>query len=218
MPDVVNMPDAESIREAAREVINRPEFDLNPDAGWRASLMARLYDWLYWLFKPVIDLFRALHDLSPPVAWTVTALLVLLLIAICWHMVYTFRQALKRRAHGQLAATHAVAEPDPGELETQARTAAGAGDYINAVRLLFIACLQRLHKSERRTLRKGVTNREILRRYAQTPAFEALRTFVDTIDAKWYGRGICERDDFERCAAAHARIRDAQEGSRARHA
>jgi len=93
-------------------------------------------------------------------------------------------------------------------LERQAAEAVSRGDFITAVRLLFAACLLRLELAEKRPFLAGTTNREHLRRHRDSPVFEPLRLFVEIIDTRWYGRGICGLEDFEACRAAHARIRD----------
>ena len=57
--------------------------------------------------------------------------------------------------------------------------------------------------------RPGTTNREYLSRYRVTSFIDALRQFVDVIDAKWYGHGLCDADDYQRRRQAHASIRSA---------
>ncbi len=57
-----------------------------------------------------------------------------------------------------------------------------------------------------RQTRPGTTNREYLARYRASTVIDALGQFVDVIDAKWYGHGECDVDDYRRCRQAHALI------------
>ena len=98
---------------------------------------------------------------------------------------------------------------DPARLEEEAEHTAQQHDYIGAVRLLFRATVLRLEQRAGRTARPGTTNREYLSRYCATNFIDALRQFVDVIDAKWYGHGLCDADDYQRCRQAHALIRSA---------
>lgn len=148
-----------------------------------------------------------LHAISPVLAWLFVVLLVVILVALVVHIIYTFKQALGRRRNAGLERARDAAPLDPAVLEGRAREAASAGDYIGAVRHLFRACLIRLQRAERRPLRRGTTNRELLRRYQTSSIAEALRTFVETIDRKWYGGEVCTSSDYEQCAQAHDQIR-----------
>jgi hypothetical protein len=105
-------------------------------------------------------------------------------------------------------------EIDPAALEQEAESASRAGDYIGAIRLLFRAALRRIEVVEKRKLRPGFTNRELLRRYRSTPLHDSLERFVETIDDKWYGDGICLESDYVYCRSEHERIRQYAEQSR----
>ena len=97
-------------------------------------------------------------------------------------------------------------EVDPVSLEEEADRAGSRGDYIGAIRLLFRAALRRIEVAEKKKLRPGSTNRELLRRYRSTPLFTPLERFVETIDNKWYGGGTCVEEDYLTCRGEHARI------------
>ena len=200
-------PEPETIRRVAQEVIRRPDYQFGTGDDHQPTLLAWLLDLFWWATTPIRALFDMLHDISPPLAWLVIVLLVVILIALIAHIIYTFKQALARPGRGRLDVPREAAPPDPGTLERQAGDAAAAGNYISAVRLLFRACLLRLQQLDRRPLRRGITNRELLRRYQSTSIVDALRLFVDTIDRKWYGHEVCTAADYEQCAQAHDQIR-----------
>ena len=96
---------------------------------------------------------------------------------------------------------------NPKFLEQRSIEAAGTGDYILAIRLLFRAGVLRIEQAQKHALRRGVTNREILTRYQNTPIAEPLGLFVDMIDRKWYGDDVCIEMDYRNCTDAHATIR-----------
>jgi hypothetical protein len=105
-------------------------------------------------------------------------------------------------------------EIDPEALVREAERAGRDGDYIGAIRLLFRAALRRMEVVEKRKLRPGATNRELLRRYRSTPLHESLERFVETIDTKWYGGATCLESDYSLCRSEHDRIRQYVERSK----
>ena len=201
----LNVPPPETIREIARDVVARPEFvlDETPDAEpptWFVELMR-------WLLRPLERLFDNLHGLPELVRWSMVIFLGIALAAIVAHLVYSLVRALSgpRKADYQ-PFTSTARELDPIVLEGEADQAAVAGDYLNAIRLLFRATLRRIEVAEEKRLRPGITNRELLRRYRSSPVLDSLTRFVETIDWKWYGGQACEPADYAACRVEHARI------------
>jgi hypothetical protein len=206
-------PSAEAIRETAREVVARSEFQLRPVHDSRP-----LWDLLWRVLRPIFEFFAGLWAISPVLAWIVIIVLSGICLVIIGHIVYSFSQAISRGT--SLAAGLALERKkvDPIELERQAENAAVKQDFISAVRLLFRASLLRIAQREKRELRPGTTNREYLRRYAQSRYATALQQFATVIDAKWYGYGVCDADDYLACRNAHRTILSASEASYAHSA
>jgi len=201
------LPPPDVIRKTAQEVVARGYYDVgdeslpgSPPLWWRI---------LRWLLKPFEWLFESMEGWPDFVRWVIVISLFVLLLALLAHIVYSFAAAIRgptaRRRRPYLAAH---VEVDPSALEEQAERAGGDGDYIGAIRLLFRAALRRIELAEKKKLRPGSTNRELLRRYQATPLFASLERFVETIDQKWYGGGTCREADFLTCRSEHARIRD----------
>lgn len=207
------LPEPETIRRTADEVVRRPEFQLRPTSDDRAG-----WDLLWSALRPIIKFFSGLWDISPVLAWAVFIGLSLLLVLLIAHIVYMFRLAIARRTQISGSIELESRKIDPIELERQAEDAAVQHDYISAVRLLFRAALLRIAKQEQRPLRPGTTNREYLRRYGQSSFASALRQFVDVIDAKWYGHGECDSGDYQSCRHAHYTICHAIEAPHAHRA
>jgi hypothetical protein len=196
-----NLPEPEKIRSTAEEVVGRSEFQLRPTHDSKA-----LWDIIWSLLEPIFKFFGRLWDISPVLAWTVIVGLILLATLIVTHIIYSIRKAVARRQSLSAEIKFESRKTDPDELERQSEDAAARNDYITAVRLLFRAALLRIARGEQRELRPGTTNREYLRRYGQSPFAGSLRQFVDVIDAKWYGGGVCDASDYQSCRHAHTTI------------
>ena len=196
-----SLPDPDVIRRTAGEVVRRPEFRLEPV---RDSSI--LWNFIRRLLRLFHDFMDQLWDISPVLAWLVVILLVVTLVAVTFHIVYTLRQGIRSHIGLGTALSSKRKGLDPAQLERQAEEAAGQSDYIGAVRLLFRAAVLRLDQHAGRASRPGMTNREYLIRYRATSVIDALGQFVDVIDAKWYGYGECDVEDYRRCRQAHALI------------
>jgi hypothetical protein len=203
------LPDPGAIRRTAEEVLRRPDYQLSPEPDSGATLLEWFLHLLEWILKPFRWLLDTLSFLPDWLRWPIVIGLTALLILLLFHIGYTIVAAVRgpRQKRGLAGALPRVTR-DPAVLERQAAEAVSRGDFITAVRLLFAACLLRLELAEKRPARAGTTNREHLRRRRDSPVFEPLKVFVEIIETRWYGRGICGPEDFEVCRAAHARIRD----------
>lgn len=199
------VPSADEIRRKAAEVVARPEFELESGAS-RESLNLWLQI-IRWVLKPLRWFFDALDGLPDPLRWVIVIGLTLLLAALCIHIIWSFIGAVRGGPPIRLRRAGPERTASPEELEAAADARASEGDLIGAIRCLFRACLLRLERSEEKPFRRGVTNREILRRYRSSPLFEPLSRIVELIDTRWYGLDPCLDSDLESCRAEHARVR-----------
>jgi hypothetical protein len=216
------MPDPALIRQTAREVLSRPDYRLDtPPPGMLDKLLrefwAAVFNGVVHFFRAIMDFSRALYGIHPALWWGTIFLLTAFLALLIFHIVITFRTALRRRARGlKTVGAHAGGE-EPETWERRAGAAGRAEDYITALRCLFVAAVLRMEEASDRRFRRAVTNREYLNRYRNTPAFEPLLYFVNALDWKWYGGGVCVESDYEEARRAHARLRAIAEELR-RHA
>lgn len=202
-----SLPDPDVIRRTADEVIRRSAFQLEPQPESGKTFLDYLLRFLEWISTPFRWLSELLSGLPYWLRWPIFVGLTTLVILLVLHLIYSLVTAMRRPLRGSgLAAIDANTQCDPETIERQAAEAAARGNHIAAIRLLFRASLMRLDLAEKRKTRAGTTNREYLRRHRDTPVFEPLKMFVETIDAKWYGRDACVPEDYEACHAAHARI------------
>jgi hypothetical protein len=201
------LPSSSAIREEANRVLSRPYYDLGitPRSN-ETPFWLRVIEWLMAPFRLLYDVLAGLPEFA---RWTIVILSILVCIALVAHIVYSIVVAIRGPTTlRRTKYTPLQFELDPVNLELEAEKASVRGAYIDAIRLLFRAALRRIERVEKKKLRPGFTNREILRRYRSASFAGALQQFVDVLEQKWYGGGICDREDFLICSGAHARIRD----------
>jgi hypothetical protein len=199
------LPPPAAIREAAREVLARPYFDLD-SAGPRDQTPLFL-EIIRWILTPFRWLFEILDGLPVVVTWLIVLTCLVLSAVLIGHIIFALARAIRGPLFQRNVHLNATAkEHDPKEFERQADLAVAREDYIGAIRWLFRATLRRLELFEKKKFRPGITNRELLRRYRASPLAESLLSFVDTIDVKWYGQMPCGQAEYISCRNEHGRI------------
>lgn len=201
------LPPPDAIRETASQVLARSYYDLGARSPRDVSppFWLRLFE---WIIEPFRWLFGSLEGLPDGVRWLIVILSALLCVALIGHILFSLISAVRGPTARKMGAYHSAARLiDPSELEQEAERAGARGDYIGAIRLLFLAALRRIELAERKSFQPGFTNRELLQRYRATPLGEPIRRIVDVIDAKWYGDSVCEPSDYTACRNEHVRIR-----------
>ncbi|MFO0948300.1 MAG: hypothetical protein U1D30_20660 [Planctomycetota bacterium] len=206
-PPPPKVADPDTVRRVARDVLSGPDYDLDPNIGSGETFLSIFLDYLEMVLRPILRWFDALFDISPFLGYSAMIALVLTALFLLGHIGYTLWVLLQKKSQLRSFSSNGVKKgTDPEQLERLAALAVEDEDFISAVRLLFKASLLRIEAAEKREFRAGLTNRELLRRFRNTPMQAPLRHFVDVIDAKWYGFGTCLRPDFESCREAHAQI------------
>ncbi len=199
------VPTAEEIRRKAEEVVSRPEYqlesELNPES---LGLFIRL---IQWLITPLRWLFDAMEGLPSFLRWIIIIVLTMILIALIVHIVWSFVSAIRGPGRKSISRQSRAREVSVKELEQAASESALRRDYIGAVRFLFSASLKRIEQMEERPFRRGITNRELLKRYRATPLYDPLCYFSETIESKWYGYQECVAADYMSCLEQADRIR-----------
>jgi len=208
MATALPLPEPNVIRRIAEEVIQRPEFRVEPVGDNSDTMRDLILRMSWWILKPILWLFELTTGLAEWLRWPVTIGLIVVLVLLVGHIVYTVWTALRGPKHvSSFASESKRRRLDPATLERQANEALARHDYTTAIRLLFRAVLLWLEEYENRKFRAGTTNREYLRRYRSSPIFQPMKSFVETIDVKWYGLGTCSIEDYETCRLAHTQIR-----------
>ncbi|HXY35435.1 MAG TPA: DUF4129 domain-containing protein [Planctomycetaceae bacterium] len=200
------LPDSQTVRKTAREVLARPEYKFDTPTDF-SGLLAEFSALVRKVVEAIQNLFNRLYDMSPILAWTLVAALVICLCLLLGHIIWTLVTVARRdRRVLDPLADLARRKADPAAIAREADEAGARGNYILGVRLLYRASLMRLEQAEEKPFRPGATNHEHLSRYRATPLYDWLARLVSTIDSKWYGSEECLASDFAECRDAYERI------------
>lgn len=182
-----------------RAVLARREF---AELYRAPSLWERLWEWLRaWLPRPQPGAGGGMSEAAAEgVAWVVAAaggLAVAVVLSYWLHGLLAGAiadaEARRRQAAGEAEPATAAAA------RRQALALAGAGNYRQAVRQLYLSAL--LHLEERGVVRadRSLTNREYLAQVRDDPVTRAhLQPVVQTFDEVWYGIHEPDGDTFRR--------------------
>lgn len=195
----------DQIRRTAEEVLSRPEYEIEKptelkDLGWLARI-------LRWIVEAFESFFKLINGLPDVLRWIIVTLLFVLLLALLGHILWTIIRSVGKLSRPSFSEVERERMVSPNELEDAANQAHAQGDFIGAVRYLFAAALMQIARAEEKPFRKGITNRELLRKYRSTSLFEPLQQFVQIVDAKWYGHEVCEESDVQIAREGYDRIR-----------
>jgi hypothetical protein len=140
------LPTAEEIDRALREVYARPEFRPRPEGSFWDIILKPIGRLLRWLGEKLSG-FRGLEDTAPWVYYLIVAWLALTALAIIGHLVFTAISAMPERRRQRLEAPDAAPRRGPRtaqDWEAEARRAAAAGNLREAALALYQAVLLRL--------------------------------------------------------------------------
>lgn len=148
------LPPEQDVRNTVRAILARREFVPPPqnllDRLTEVALRAvgRVVEWLLRPLSWLVDKLTELAGAGSPMAlWMVVGLLVGLLLLIIFHIYYMLSGAFgtgTRRRVGRVAGAVPLHAPD---LLGRARAAAAAGDFRDAVRLIYKAALLTLDQA-----------------------------------------------------------------------
>ncbi len=203
------LPDPETIRRTAIDILQGPEFHVNQYTQVGGTIVDLLRQIFVWIILPFRWLFEAMEGLPDVLRWLIVIGLFVLLMLLVGHIVYSLVTVLRPSTRNAKFVSALSSNRILGaeEFEQLAQEAIAQHDYIAAVRFLFRASLSHLQILEGRLFSPGLTNRQFLRRYQKSPIAGSLQSFVEIIDASWYGNGECRREDYLKCRQAYAKIR-----------
>jgi hypothetical protein len=211
------LPDSQTVRQAARDVLARPEYRLETPSDFSEAI-AEIWALVRKTFDTIRRWFNLLYEMSPLLALAIVAAMVICVLLLLGHILWTLVAVVRRDQRGlEALGDLSRRKTDPAELAREADSAGAHGNYILGVRLLYRACLARLEQAEEKPFRPGATNREHLNRYRATPFYDWLARLVSIIDLKWYGEEPCLANDFVECRDAYERITLLSRGSAHAH-
>ncbi len=178
--------DPEGARDAAREILGRPEFrperTPKPLAGPLRWIGDRLDGIADWIGNAIDDTFRWIFELLPGAWGTAVGIAICVAVAALVMWLIGRNRTSRHRAASATAPAARHAE-DPRALEREADAATQAGQYSLAVRLRYRAGLIRLDRAAVIDLRPWNTSATLTRRL-DSRRFDRL---TDTFDAVVYG-------------------------------
>jgi hypothetical protein len=179
-------------RSTVREVLSRREFgDLHADgyASWRRLLL-----WLGGLFQ---RLTSALRGLPPGTFWTVLVLIVIVLVAILAHLIYTlvmlFRGTsltkVSRDARSKITGELlGIQELDFDKVYAEARRLMAAGEWAAATRYFYVAAILWLDRQGWIVFKRSKTNCDYIAELARRGTAQApFRRLTQLFEPVVYG-------------------------------
>lgn len=194
-------------RQVVREVLAGGEF-VHLQQEEKLSLVQRLRLWLIQAVRWIGEVFESMPRW---LWWTVLIWMVLTLLAIVGHLVYTLVTALSPRAlraagrgEGGSFSERWLGERDLDfeELYERARQLLAEGNLTEAVRYLFVAGLMLLQRGGWVRFHRSKTDGDYLRELMGHPHIrEALINLTRTFEATAYGSAAATRDQVRAMSA-----------------
>jgi hypothetical protein len=183
----------------------------------RVTILSKILDGLGEVWDWFTGLFQGA---GAPLAagslayWLFVGTLILVLLGLLAHILYTFFRAVRTGDDTETPALNHTEMTDPEELDVRARALAEEGNYVDASRALYRAALLRLEKKRGGRVMAGLTNTEYLGTFHLPWVIQNLRVFADLINWKWYRNRSFDKEDYAHCRRAHdeiaARLRETQ--------
>ncbi len=202
LPVLSQAPAPKRIKDTVEAVLSQKKYQPDPDPIYnQPDLNKHVQGPLDWLFRRISDMLDALFEISPVLYYLFIVFLVALLAIIIWHMVNTFRLVMQKRKYRHPASDERSTrrERDASDWEKDAQQEVEHENYIAAVRCLFRALLYQMRASKLPGIRRGMTNRQYLRRFGSTPLGPVLESFVGVIDERWYAGQSCGYEEYQHC-------------------
>lgn len=176
-----------AVREALARVYERPEFV----QAERKTFLEVLTEWLRdWLGRAGAELPPWAGDVPKVFA----ALLALILVA---RIAGAARGWLRGRERaGVQAAPAALARSDAASHRRRAQEAAATGDYVAAVRALYLYAVARLDEQEWVRFHESKTGGDYLGEVARSERGETFRRFLEEVERVVFGGRPCGPERF----------------------
>jgi len=191
-------------RDHVRQVLSRvlpvaPSTDAR-HPHWLKRLVQRLVDWLGRLFERIPELPgpapRALF-------WVVVGVGAAILAMALWLALRSLLRRFTRQAaeYRKIEISRPPEAPDSDAVLSEARQAAAAGAYRDAIRRLYLALLLKLDSAGLLSYHPAKTNWEHLRSFADERLRPTFASLTSIFDHSWYGAKSAALSDYEQCEA-----------------
>ena len=193
-------PSGQDVQSTVESVFRDPELANGLRPPSELGSIGQLIEWARSVFFSWVDWITQLRVESPGLFILLFAVLVVTLILMIWHIVYTMRRVFgARTAEGRAprAVESELRVRHSSELRARARELAEQQQFREAARHLLLALLAILEERRIVHVAGGWTNREILGRVAARCGGSAeLQTFGRTLEHSSYGGMELERSGF----------------------
>lgn len=188
-------PSAEEARTAAEGIMEGQEYGrIHEDAG----AVGELFQEAGSAYLRFLDWVVRLSNEAPGMYWLMVAVLLSILGLIIFHIVWTFRQALRAEPLAEGLDHRGTGRSVEQELELALQQAIQDSAFTDALSLHFRLGLMRMARKHPGCLRPGMTNRECLVAWEERPELQGrLVQVVDLLDRKWYARQECASEEYQ---------------------
>jgi hypothetical protein len=191
-------PDETAIRDALTRVYDRPEFSSKPSnfVAWLLEALERFFSWL-----------GTLQGGAPVLFWLMVIGCIVLLVLMVGHITWTVARSIYVGRRPRVGSGAEQRRRLSDGFRARADSLADAGEFTEAVRLLFLSLVYAFDEAGRVPFRPALTNREYLLFFDDRPVIAgSLRVFVDLLDANWYGQRATEGSEYDDCRALFDRV------------
>jgi hypothetical protein len=187
-------PNAEEARTAVEGIMDGRDYErIHEDAG----AVGEVFEEAGSAYFRFLDWVARLSSEAPGMYWLLVALLLIILGLLIFHIVWTFRQALRSEPIAEGLDHRGTGRSVEQEMELALQQAIHDNAFTDALSLHFRLGLLRMARKHPGSLRPGMTNRECLVAWDETPELQGrLVQVVDLLDRKWYARQECASDEY----------------------
>jgi hypothetical protein len=187
---------AAEIRDAVARVFSGGAFDRSA----KHTLGGMVMNFIGRVLTRIFDVLAGSPPLRSALLWTGFAIIALVVIRFVYIAAQRGQLTARRRPAD---ARGAAASGNPW---LAAQQAAAKGEYTQAAHFLYAALLVALARRERLRLHPSKTAGDYVRelRRRSSPVFTPFRAFVRSFEFIIYGRGACDRAQFEQLRAIAA--------------
>jgi hypothetical protein len=182
-----------AIRDTMAAVFRQAAF-VRRQPSWIARKVDEFFGWL----SDVLRSFSASRGSNPVLFWTVTAAVILVVVAIIARLTWV---SYKRRRQGIDARPelHSATGPSHADAWALAQQYAARGDFTAAAHSLYVALLGAIARRGLIRLHPSKTVGDYVRelRSRSATVFTRFREFARAYETVVYGTGVCDQERYE---------------------
>lgn len=191
------------LRQDLRQILAQPAYQQAGKDWWWELKLRLLRAVAQWWQDHVTPYLEGLYTARPVLYWVTLTVIVLLLLAVLYHLYLTLRSAFdpgRRQRSSGPAPPEARDTRGPEAMLREADAAAAGGDYPLAYRWLYLALIRHLDRRALLRYDAASTNYDYLRQLRNEPGLTALVSpLTRAVEPVWYGYRTASAADYARC-------------------